>query len=296
MATGPARLGVIGFPVTDRGPTALRIAIGGQLRKLREASGITREAAGEHIRGSHAKISRLELGRTGFKQRDITDLLTLYGVTDPEQRESLLDLVRKANEPGWWQRYGDLLPSWFETYLGLEGASSSIRTYESQLVPGLLQTEDYARAVVALGHHEIGTERRVELRRERQRVLFTPGGPKLWAVIGESVLRRPIGGREVLRAQLEHLVEMSDRPNVTVQLLPYVAEASGTAGCCSFTMLRFTAEELPDLVYIEQLTSALYLDSRDDLDLYRQMLERIVIEAENPDESRNLLRAAAAQL
>ncbi|WP_280271982.1 helix-turn-helix domain-containing protein, partial [Nocardia wallacei] len=139
------RVGSVDSLVAERGPTALRIAVGGQLRKLREQCGITREAAGEHIRGSHAKISRLELGRTGFKERDIRDLLSLYGVNDPEERESFLELVRTANRPGWWHRYSDLLPQWFETYIGLEHAAHSIRTFEAQLVPGLLQTEAYTR-------------------------------------------------------------------------------------------------------------------------------------------------------
>lgn len=142
MMAEPVRIGRVDSLVAERGPTALRIAVGGQLRKLREAAGITREAAGEHIRGSHAKISRLELGRTGFKERDVRDLLTLYGVDNAEEREMFLDLVSRANQPGWWHSYNDLLPQWFETYLGLEHASKSIRTFEGQLVPGLLQTEE----------------------------------------------------------------------------------------------------------------------------------------------------------
>ncbi|MGH3923634.1 MAG: Scr1 family TA system antitoxin-like transcriptional regulator, partial [Pseudonocardiaceae bacterium] len=134
------------------GPTVLRIALGAQLRRLREASGITREAAGNAIRASHAKISRLELGRVGFKQRDVADLLTLYGIADEQERETFLALARQASTPGWWHQYGDILPHWFEMYLGLEQASSVIRTYEPQLVPGLLQTEECARAVIRLGH------------------------------------------------------------------------------------------------------------------------------------------------
>ncbi len=163
------------------GPTVLRIVVGAELRRLRQAAGITREAAGEAIRASHAKISRLELGRVGFKERDVADLLTLYGVTDEQDREALLALARQANAPGWWHKYGDILPSWFEMYVGLEQAASIIRTYEVQFVPGLLQTEDYARAVTVLGHpggsaDEI--ERRVSLRMARQRFLTQPEAPK----------------------------------------------------------------------------------------------------------------------
>ncbi|RDI52844.1 helix-turn-helix domain-containing protein [Nocardia mexicana] len=291
----PFRIGSVDSLVAERGPTALRIAVGGQLRKLREQCEITREAAGEHIRGSHAKISRLELGRTGFKERDIRDLLTLYKVTDPEEREAFLELVRKANQPGWWHRYSDLLPQWFETFIGLEHASHSIRTFEAQLVPGLLQTEDYTRAIVSLGHEEAEAARRVELRRRRQEILNREGGPTLWAVLDETVLHRPIGGNDVLRGQLEHLVEMSDRLNVTIQVLPYAAGGHAAAGS-SFTMLRFAEPELPDIVYIEQLTSALYLDRLQDLELYRRVMDRLSVQAEPPDRSRKMLVAAAESL
>ncbi|MEU1426939.1 helix-turn-helix transcriptional regulator [Nocardia sp. NPDC005746] len=280
--------------VAERGPTALRIAVGSQLRKLREFNKITREAAGEHIRGSHAKISRLELGRTGFKERDIRDLLTLYGVDDPGEREQFLDLVRKANQPGWWHRYSDLLPSWFETYLGLEHAAKSIRTYEGQLVPGLLQTPDYARSIVALGH-DVDGERRVSLRRRRQELLTRDGAPSFWAVLDEAVLHRPVGGPGVLRGQIEYLIEISKRPNVTIQFLPYGAGGHAAAGS-SFTMLRFAEAELPDIVYLEQLTSALYLDRREDLELYRQVMDQLSVQAEPPERSRKELAKIAEKL
>ncbi|MBO0852475.1 MAG: helix-turn-helix domain-containing protein [Nocardia sp.] len=291
----PPRIGWVESLVAERGPTALRIATGGQLRKLREACGITREAAGEHIRGSHAKISRLELGRTGFKERDINDLLTLYQVTDPDERQAFLELARRANQPGWWHRYGDLLPEWFETYIGLEHAAHSIRTFEAQLVPGLLQTEEYIRAVVALGHEGSEAARRVELRRRRQAILHREGAPTLWAVLDETVLHRPIGGPDVLRRQLEYLVEMSDRLNVTIQVLPYAAGGHAAVGS-SFTMLRFVEPELADIVYIEQLTSATYLDRLRDLEVYRRVMDRICVQAESPKRSRELLVEAAEQL
>ncbi|MFI1914150.1 helix-turn-helix domain-containing protein [Nocardia sp. NPDC020380] len=294
MIAEPVAHGRADSAVAERGPTALRIAVGSQLRKLREKSGITREAAGEHIRGSHAKISRLELGRTGFKERDIRDLLALYGVDDLEEREQFLELVVRANQPGWWHRYSDLLPPWFETYLGLEHAAKSIRTYEGQLVPGLLQTADYARSVVALGHDE-NSERRVSLRRRRQELLTRPGAPSFWAVLDESVLRRPVGGTSVLRAQIDHLIEMSELHNVTIQVLPYAAGGHAAAGS-SFTMLRFAEPELPDIVYLEQLTSALYLDRRQDLELYRQVMDQLSVQAEPPERSRKRLAEIAAEL
>lgn len=295
MMAEPVRIGRVDSLVAERGPTALRIAVGGQLRKLREAAGITREAAGEHIRGSHAKISRLELGRTGFKERDVRDLLTLYGVDNAEEREMFLDLVSRANQPGWWHSYNDLLPQWFETYLGLEHASKSIRTFEGQLVPGLLQTEEYTRSVVALGHENAEAARRVELRKKRQEILDRPGAPTLWVVLDEAVLHRPIGGEQVLRAQLKHLVEVSMKPNVTIQVLPYAAGGHAAAGS-SFTMLRFAEPELPDIVYLEQLTSALYLDRQQDLELYRQVMDRLSVQAEPPERSREMMKKAAAGL
>ncbi|WP_067689140.1 helix-turn-helix domain-containing protein [Nocardia jejuensis] len=294
MIAEPVAHGLADSAVAERGPTALRIAVGSQLRKLREQNGITREAAGDHIRGSHAKISRLELGRTGFKERDIRDLLTLYGVDDPGERDQFLDLMRKANQPGWWHRYSDLLPQWFETYLGLEHAAKSIRTYEGQLIPGLLQTPDYARSVVALGHDE-NSERRVSLRRRRQELLMRDSAPSFWAVLDEAVLHRPVGGPGVLRDQINYLIEISQRSNVTIQVLPFAAGGHAAAGS-SFTMLRFAEPELPDIVYLEQLTSALYLDRRQDLELYRQVMDQLSVQAEPPERSREKLMKIAAEL
>ncbi|MDI5941058.1 Scr1 family TA system antitoxin-like transcriptional regulator, partial [Micromonospora sp. DH15] len=168
-----------GGPAT--GPTVLRMLLGAQLRRLREASGVTREGAGWEIRASESKISRMELGRVGFKERDVADLLSLYGVTDTTEREALLKLARDANSPGWWHRYGDVLPSWFQSYLGLEAAAALIRSYEVQFVPGLLQTPEYARAVVLLGHRGAGADeidRRVGLRMQRQELLRRPRPPQ----------------------------------------------------------------------------------------------------------------------
>ncbi|MBL1069217.1 DUF5753 domain-containing protein, partial [Streptomyces sp. 7-21] len=213
------------------------------------------------IRGSHAKISRLELGRVGAKERDVADLLTLYGVTDEEQRGQFLALARQASTPGWWHKYSDVLPSWFETLIGLEDAASLIRTYEVQFVPGLLQTPDYARACVRLGHPratEREVDRRVELRLRRQELLQRPHAPKLWAVVDEAALRRPLGGPRAMRQQLDHLRTMAERPNITLQIAPFriggVAAAGGPV-----TILRFQEPDLPDIVYLEQLNSALYL-------------------------------------
>jgi transcriptional regulator with XRE-family HTH domain len=275
----------------DAGPTALRIGLGSELRRRRERAGISREVAGEALRASPAKISRLELGRVGFKERDVLDLLTLYGVTDDTERTQFLALARRANAPGWWHRYSDLLPAWFETYLGLEQASTMIRTYELQFVPGLLQTQDYARAVTLLGHEDAeDVERRVELRLRRQEVLTAPGAPTLWAVIDEAALRRSLNGPSLLRAQLDHLLAMNELPNVSVQIAPLSFGGHAAAGG-PFSILRFAEPDLPDIVYLEQLTSALYLDKRSDVEHYALVMDRLCAHIEPPDRTAAIIDA-----
>lgn len=273
------------------GPTVLRILLGAQLRRLREAKRISLEEAGNVIRASHSKISRLETGRVGFKDRDVADLLTLYGVVDEKEREAMRTLASRANSPGWWHDYSDVLPNWFEAYIGLEEAASQIRAYEVQFVPGLLQTEDYARAVTMLAYsnpREIN--RRVNLRLARQAVLTRDNPPSLWAVLDEAVLRRPIGGANAMRTQLKHLIEMSQRPNVTIQIVPFKAGGHAAAGG-PFSVLRFAEYDLPDIVYLEQLSSALYLDKQDVVDSYLAVMERLCIEAATPASSVKTLRA-----
>ncbi|MDI2125917.1 helix-turn-helix domain-containing protein [Yinghuangia seranimata] len=273
------------------GSTVRRILLGSQLRRLREAKGISREEAGYEIRASESKISRMELGRVSFKDRDVADLLTMYGVTDETEREALLNLTREANATGWWHSYGDILPSWFQVYVGLEEAASVIRTYEVQFVPGLLQTPDYARAVVVAGQPNAPVsevERRVGLRTQRQLILNRDRPPRVWAVLDEAALRRPIGGREVMRGQIQHLIDSAALPNVTVQVMPFRFGAHAAEGG-PFTLLRFPEPDLPDVVYLEQLTSALYLDKRDDVDQYTEVMERLSVDGLPPDRSVDLL-------
>lgn len=268
------------------GPTVLRMLLGAHLRRLREARGVSREDAGWEIRSSESKISRMELGRVGFKERDVEDLLTLYGLDDQEERTRLLALARDSNTPGWWHRYGDVLPNWFQSYLGLEASVSLIRTYEVQFVPGLLQTREYARAVVMLGHRRAPApeiERRVNLRMDRQKLLTreSPKAPQFWAIIDEAALRRPIGGVAVMRGQVEALIEATRLPNVKLQVMPFQVGGHAAAGG-PFSILRFPDQELPDVVYVEQLTSALYLDKRDDVEQYVAVMETLCIEADQP--------------
>ncbi|MFJ3952240.1 helix-turn-helix domain-containing protein [Streptomyces libani] len=279
------------------GPTVLRIVLGTQLRRLREGAGITREAAGDAIRGSHAKISRLELGRVSCKERDVADLLTLYNVTDEAVRADFLKLARRTSSPGWWHQYGDVLPGWFETHIGLEEAASVIRTYEVQFVPGLLQTPDYARAVAQLGHPRSSPEeieRRVQLRVQRQELLTIADAPRVWAVIDEASLRRPLGGPEVMAGQLRHLLKMTELPNVTLQIAPFRLGGLAAAGG-PITILRFLEPDLPDIVYLEQLTSALYLDKRDDVDHYLAVMDRLSAQSESPRESMAILERLLKQ-
>jgi hypothetical protein len=276
-------------------PTVLRLVIGTQLRRLREAAGITCEEAGDTIRASHAKISRLELGRVGFKERDIVDLLDLYGVADAGERAAFLQLVRQANTPGWWHRYSDVLPGWFEMYVRLEQAASAIHGYQVQFVPGLFQTEEYARAVIAAAEPATDLEQRVHLRMERQKLVTEPNAPQFRAVLDEGAVRRTYGSAHVMREQLEHLVDLADLPNVTLQVLPF--DRGGPAAATGpFTMLQFAEDDLPDIVYLEQLTSAVYLDKAAEVERYRTAMGRIATAAATPDDSRALLKTIAYQL
>ncbi len=280
------------------GPAVLRILLGAQLRRLREDRGISREDAGYQIRASDSKMSRLERGRVGFKERDVADLLTIYGVHEDHERAALLELARRANAPVWWQSYSDVVPTWFEVYVGLEDGASRIRTYEVQFVPGLLQTEDYARAVTVLGHQAAApeeVERRVALRVTRQQVLTRPGAPHYWAVVDEAALRRPLGGRKVMRAQLERLIEATQMPNVTLQVVPFTRGGHAAAGG-QFSILRFAEPDLPDVVYMEQLTSAVYLDKREDVDRYTAVMEQLCVEAEQPVRTEDILHQLITEL
>ena len=287
-------------PEAYGGPTALRIMLGVHLRRLREAAGVSRTDAGWAIRGSESKISRLELGRVGFKVRDVDDLLTLYKLDDEVERDRLLTLARDANNPGWWQRYDDLTPQWFHSYLGLEMAADLIRTFELQFVPGLLQTPEYAKAVIQLGRQDVPlpkaeVDRLVSLRMGRQQVLTRQRPARLWAVLDESVLRRPIGSPQILRNQLEYLIEASRRHNVTLQIIPF-EQGGYTATGGAFTLLRFNDADLPDIVYIEHLTSAVYLDKREELDTYVVTMDAVSITAAQPRDTEALIRRAIERL
>ncbi|MBR7834162.1 helix-turn-helix domain-containing protein [Actinospica durhamensis] len=271
--------------------TVRRILLGTVLRKLRLKKQISAKEAGYHIRGTESKISRMETGKVSFKERDVADLLTLYGVSDSSEREQILNLVNEANTLGWWHTFNESLPSWFEAFVGLETAASIVRTYEVQYIPGLLQCREYARAVIgsnrSLSREEV--ERRVEVRIRRQEILDRPGAPVFWTVLDEAALRRPIGGANSMQPQLEYLIEQTQRANVTIQLLPFSVGAHAAEGG-AFVLLRFAEPELADLVYLEHLTGAQYLDRPEDVEQYSRVMDRISVDALTPEDTLRALK------
>ncbi|MGW4940382.1 helix-turn-helix domain-containing protein [Actinoplanes sp. NPDC004185] len=251
-------------------PSAVRVLVGAYLRQLREDSGRSRAEAGAPLHLAEPAITAMELGRAALDERDVLALLSLYGLYGAHERAALLARVREANAPGRSHSYSDVTPNWFQRYLSLQARASLIRTYEVQSVPGLLQTEAYARALVPC---------RARQRLAQQQVLNRPDPPKLWALVHEAALRRPVGGRAVMRDQLEALIAVVTKsPTVRLQVLPLAAGGHATAGG-SFTILRFPEPDLPDMVYLEQLTSALYLHSRADIDFYFHAANRLFVEA-----------------
>jgi transcriptional regulator with XRE-family HTH domain len=272
--------------------TARRMLVGARLKRLREASGITREAAGFTIRASESKMSRLELGKVSFKERDVADLLVLYGVGDPDLRDEIITMAQQASQAGWWRQYEEILPSWFDSYVGLEEAAAAVRVYEVQFVPGLLQTPDYARAVIESAlppPNRREVEQAVDLRLTRQRVLERARVPHVWAVIDEAVLIRPVGSSVTMKAQLAHLLDLAERPTVALQVVPLHSSAHAVAGG-AFTILRFGDLELPDTVYLEQLLNATYIDRPDHVERYISLMDRLSAEALTPEDTVDLLR------
>jgi transcriptional regulator with XRE-family HTH domain len=282
--------------IPDAGPTARRILLGALLKRLRERAGVARADAAYEIRGSDSKMSRLEAGKVSFKERDVADLLKMYGVAGDPDREHVLEMARDSNRHGWWQRYNEVIPSWFEDYVGLEASASRIQSYELLFVPGLLQIPEYARALVSGGRPDVSdpdVEQRLKVRLQRQRILRRPDAPTLWAVLDEAVLHRPIGGEDVLTAQIDHLLEMAALPSVVLQILPW--NLSGYAAEHAFTMLRFAEPELPDLVYLEEHTGAFYLDKRPDVESFTRVMDRLTIDALSPEASRRRLAQLRAE-
>ena len=275
----------------------LRMLLGSQLRRLREEADIAPDRAGYEIRASRSKISRMETGRVGFKTRDVEDLLTLYGVKDEQARGEIPSARHGVKRRTGGPSTTTSCPGWFETYLGLESAASTIRSFEIQFVHGLFQTEDYARAVTRPGRKgapggEI--EDWVGLRVNRQALHARQKPPRIWSIMDEAVLRRPVGGTAVMRAQLRHLIETAAMPHVTLQVVPF-SRGRHAAESGSFTVLRFEERDLPDVVYLEQLTGAIYLDQRSDVEQYLEVVDELSGEALTPDATTRFIEQVARE-
>lgn len=280
--------------------SVLRMILGRQLEELRTRAGLTFEQAGEEIGVSHSTIRRLEAAKVArLRLPDVEKLLQVYGVRDRQEIDTFLKAAREANKRGWWHTYRDVMPDWFAAYLSLEQAALHIRAYEPEFVHGLLQTPAYARALLSAGnpHASSGaTERRVALRMRRQEILTRPSPPRLWVVMDETVLRWPVGGSDVMRQQVDHLIEVNRLPNVTLQIMPFAAGPHPAMRAGAFHVFRFRAPELPDIVYLSALVGAVYLDKGDDVVVYREALDRLGAQATPARGTEELLGALRKEL
>ncbi|MGW5865504.1 helix-turn-helix domain-containing protein [Streptomyces sp. NPDC055239] len=279
-------------------PTVGQVVLGRRLQDLRERAGLKREEAARILRVAPATVRRMEMAEVALKIPYLQLLLKSYGVADDEA-DAFVTLAEEANKPGWWQRFHDILPGWFSMYVSLEGAASLIRSYEPHFVPGLLQTEEYARGVMRSG--AIGqtrpedVERYVALRMERQSLLSRDDAPRLWIVMDETALRRPVGGSDVMREQIDKLLEAVELPHVTLQIAPFAAGPHpGTYG--PFVLFRFAMAELPDMVYSEYLTGAVYLDARTEVATHLEVMDRMAAQAATAQRTKELLRDLRKEL
>jgi transcriptional regulator with XRE-family HTH domain len=267
-----------------------------ELKRLREAAGLTGEQVAEQMGWSVAKVYRIEGDRVRVLARDVQRLLKLYGVSG-EQAEAVMELARLARVKDWWHQYSGAIPEWFQFYVGLEAAASAMQEYCAELVTGLLQIEGYARAVMAAAARSDteAMDRQVAVRLERQKRLTAPDAPTLWVVLGAGVLHRQVGGPDVMRDQLAHIAQMAGRPNVTVQVLPFTAGAH-PAMLGSFTVMRFLDPADKDVVYLEAETSALYLEKPEDVSRYSLIIDYLRAHALGPAESRALIAQMAGHV
>ncbi|MFE5139544.1 helix-turn-helix transcriptional regulator [Streptomyces fagopyri] len=279
-------------------PTVGQVVLGRRLLDLRERAGLKREEAARILRVAPATVRRMEMAEVSLKIPYLQLLLKSYGISD-EEAEAFVQLAEEANRPGWWQRFHDILPGWFSMYVSLEGAATLIRSYEPHFVPGILQTEDYARGVLKSG--AVGQtrpediERHVALRMQRQDLLTRDGAPRIWAVMDETALRRAVGGPEVMRAQIDKLIESTKLPNVTLQVVPFsTGPHPGTYG--PFVLFRFAMPELPDMVYSEYLTGAVYLDERSEVATHLEVMDRMAAQAATAHRTKEILRDLRKEL
>jgi transcriptional regulator with XRE-family HTH domain len=270
-----------------------QVILGRRLQELREAAGLRREEAARVLRVAPATVRRMEMAEVALKIPYVQVLLSTYGVPDDEVA-AFVALTEEANQAGWWQRFHDVLPDWFSMHISLEGAARMIRSYEPHFVPGLLQTEEYARAVMEAGtvgqRDPAAVERHVTLRMARQKLLTREQPPRFWVIMDETVLRRPVSTRgQVMRDQIDRLLEATENDDVTLQIAEY-ADGPHPGTYTSFTLFRFAEPELPDMVYSEYLTGALYLDSRQEVALHLEVLDHMSARAASAERTKSLLR------
>jgi transcriptional regulator with XRE-family HTH domain len=281
-------------------PTVLRMILGRQLEELRTRAGLSFEQAAEAIGVSHSTLRRMEAAKVArLRLAEVEKLLRTYGITDQNEIDTFLQSVREANKRGWWHNYRDVMPDWFAAYLSLERAALQIRAYEPQFVHGLLQTQEYARALLTAGNPHApdgATERMVALRMQRQELLHRQNPPRVWVVMDETVLRWPVGGAEVMRAQIDHLVAVNALPQVTLQIMPFRNGPHPAMRAGAFHLFRFKARELPDIVYLNGMVGAVYLDKDEDVLVYREALDRLGAQSVSARKTEELLGAIRKEL
>ena len=279
-------------------PTVRRRRLAADLHRLRQASKLTIEQVAESLEWSPGKVSKIENARVSVMPRDVRRLLDLYGIAEGPERDLLLSLARESRERGWWQQYGDTVPEWFATYVGLEAEASAISVYQAEIVPGLLQTQGYATALhraELMNATEEEIEQRVAVRMERQARLTEPDAPRLWVVLNEAVIRRVVGERAVMHGQLARLAESASAPNITLQVLPFSAGAHASMDS-AFSIVSFDPPTDGDVVYFEHPTSSLYLERPQEVARYRLIYEHLRAASLSLDESRRLLTRSAEDL
>ncbi|MGW1156650.1 helix-turn-helix domain-containing protein [Streptomyces sp. NPDC002513] len=279
-------------------PTVGQVVLGRRLLDLRERAGLKREEAARILRVAPATVRRMEMAEVALKIPYLQLLLKAYGVGD-EEAEAFVQLAEDANKPGWWQRFHDILPGWFSMYVSLEGAAALIRQYEPHFVPGIMQTEEYAQGVLRSG--AVGQtspediERHVALRMQRQALLTREDAPRIWIVMEETALRRPVVGPRVMRAQVDRLLEIAQLPHVTLQVLEFSSGPHpGTYG--PFVLFRFAMSELPDMVYSEYLTGAVYLDARTEVATHLEVMDRMAAQAATAQRTKEILEDLRKEL
>jgi transcriptional regulator with XRE-family HTH domain len=279
-------------------PTVGQMVLGMRLRDLREKAGVSYDQAARALHVNQTTVRRMEKAEVGLKVLYVEKLLQTYGVTEQSEIDTFVSLVRQANQPGWWHRYRDVLPEWFSAFVSLESESEVIRAYEPHYVPGLLQTESYARAVLRAGMPQAPEEeirRQVSLRLERQAVLERDEPPMLWVVMDETVLRRSLGGSEVMREQIDRLIQATEHPRIRLQVMPF-SVGPHPAMYGPFHLFRFPIDELPDVACAESLVGAVYFDQRDDVTTFLEALDRMCAQAAPVQRTEAILSAIRKEI